>query len=264
MVSGESAGECLQTGFKRHSSPPQRAPLDTVYPLRDHLNSVQRMVSGRYCEGLFPDTVCWTRLRNTWNQSKQTHEILRNVSLPRRSGVRRMVVSKRVWHMFCCTETSLKNLSCNATLAEKKKIFDIPEPPKPERGYIGRNHPLAKPPLCCLSKFRGMGWQQCFVACFGGRFGPEKKNQPPSPKKKSSIRRRHPPGLSPPWKPPPLLGLSTKRPILPPPSSCFGLPLPPPRPGKKLRNVHQVVLRGKSRGMQESLASDWTDGSRFT
>ena len=40
----------------------------SVYPLREHLNSVQGMVSGGYCvtEGLFPDTVCWTRLRNTW------------------------------------------------------------------------------------------------------------------------------------------------------------------------------------------------------
>ena len=61
------AGECLQTGFERHGLPPQRAPLDTVYPLREHLNSVQRIVSGGYCEGLFPDTVCWTRLRNTWH-----------------------------------------------------------------------------------------------------------------------------------------------------------------------------------------------------
>ena len=66
MVSGELAGECLQRGFERHGLPPQRTPLDTVYPLREHLNSVQRMVSGGYCEGLFPDTVCWTRLRNTW------------------------------------------------------------------------------------------------------------------------------------------------------------------------------------------------------
>ena len=66
MVSGELAGECLQTGFERHGLPPQRAPLDTAYPLREHLNSVQRMVSGGYCEGLFPDTVCRTRLRNTW------------------------------------------------------------------------------------------------------------------------------------------------------------------------------------------------------
>ena len=66
MVSGELAGEGLQTGFSRHGLPPQRAPLDTVYPLREHLNSVQRMVSGGHCEGLFPDTVCWTRLRNTW------------------------------------------------------------------------------------------------------------------------------------------------------------------------------------------------------
>ena len=66
MVSGELAGKGLQTGFSRHCLPPQRALLDTVYPLRKHLNSVQRMVSGGYCEGSFPDTVCWTRLRNTW------------------------------------------------------------------------------------------------------------------------------------------------------------------------------------------------------
>ena len=43
MVSGELAGEGLQTGFSRHGLPPQRAPLDTVYPLREHLNSVQRI-----------------------------------------------------------------------------------------------------------------------------------------------------------------------------------------------------------------------------
>ena len=66
MVSGGLVGEGLQTGFSRHGLPPQRAPLDTVYPLREHLNSVPRMVSGRHCEGLLPDTVCWTRLRNTW------------------------------------------------------------------------------------------------------------------------------------------------------------------------------------------------------
>ena len=39
-----------------HGLPPQRPPL----------NSVQRMVCRGYCEGSFPDTVCWTRLRNTW------------------------------------------------------------------------------------------------------------------------------------------------------------------------------------------------------
>ena len=43
------------------------------YPLRKHLNSVQRMVSGGCCEGLFPDTVCWTRLRNTWKTNKQAN-----------------------------------------------------------------------------------------------------------------------------------------------------------------------------------------------
>ena len=32
MVSGELAGEGLQTGFSRHGLPPQRAELDTVYP----------------------------------------------------------------------------------------------------------------------------------------------------------------------------------------------------------------------------------------
>ena len=51
MVSGELAGEGLQRGFSRHGLPSQRAPLDTVYPLREHLNSVQGMVSGGYCEG---------------------------------------------------------------------------------------------------------------------------------------------------------------------------------------------------------------------
>ena len=70
MVSGKLAGECLQTGFERHGLPPQRALLDAVYPLREHLNSVLRMVSGGYCEALFPDAVCWTRLRNTWKSSK--------------------------------------------------------------------------------------------------------------------------------------------------------------------------------------------------
>ena len=38
VVSGDLAGECLQTGFERHCLTPQRAPLDTAYPLREHLN----------------------------------------------------------------------------------------------------------------------------------------------------------------------------------------------------------------------------------
>ena len=58
MVSGGLAGEGLQTGFSRHGLTPQRAPLDTVYPLREHLNSVQRMVSGGCREGLFPEESC--------------------------------------------------------------------------------------------------------------------------------------------------------------------------------------------------------------
>ena len=71
MVSGELAGEGLQTGFSRHGLPPQRAPLDTVYPLREHLNSVSSEWCPEGSEGLFPDTVCWTRLRNTWYFSFQ-------------------------------------------------------------------------------------------------------------------------------------------------------------------------------------------------
>ena len=65
MVSGELAGECLQTGFERNGLPPQRALLDMVYLSEKQLSSVQRMVSAEYCEGLFPDTVCWKWLRNT-------------------------------------------------------------------------------------------------------------------------------------------------------------------------------------------------------
>ena len=45
-----SAGECLQTRFARHG-----------LPLREHLNSVQLMVSGEYCEGVFPGR--WERGR---------------------------------------------------------------------------------------------------------------------------------------------------------------------------------------------------------
>ena len=40
--------------------------LDMAYPLREHRNSVQLMVFGGCCGGMFPDTVCWTRLRITW------------------------------------------------------------------------------------------------------------------------------------------------------------------------------------------------------
>ena len=46
MVSGELAGEGLQTRFSRHGLPPQRAPLDTVYPLREHL---KKTVSSEWC-----------------------------------------------------------------------------------------------------------------------------------------------------------------------------------------------------------------------
>ena len=56
---------CLENWQGRVS---RQGSQDTVYPFREHLNSVQRMVSGGYCEGLFPDTVCWTQLRNTWER----------------------------------------------------------------------------------------------------------------------------------------------------------------------------------------------------
>ena len=46
--------------------------LDTVYPLREHLNNVQLMVSGEYCEGVLPDTVCWTLLRRTWTMTARS------------------------------------------------------------------------------------------------------------------------------------------------------------------------------------------------
>ena len=47
-----------------HGSVSRHGLLDTVYPLREHLNSVQLMVSGEDWEGVFPDTVCWTRFRS--------------------------------------------------------------------------------------------------------------------------------------------------------------------------------------------------------
>ena len=60
---GGSPDRVLKTRF----TPSESSAGHGLPPLREHLNSVQRMVSGGYCEGLFPDTVCWTRLRNTWN-----------------------------------------------------------------------------------------------------------------------------------------------------------------------------------------------------
>ena len=71
---------------------------------------------------------------------------------------------------------------------------------------------------------------------------PKKIFSPPPPPKNSPIRRRHPPGPSPPWKTPPLVGFSIKT-GPPPPPWPIRLPLPPPRPEKKIeniRNVHQV------------------------
>ena len=52
------AGECLQTRFAGHGL------LDTVYPLREHLNNAHVMVSGECCGGALPDTFCWARLRS--------------------------------------------------------------------------------------------------------------------------------------------------------------------------------------------------------
>ena len=57
MVSGEYGTE---GSVSRHGL------LDMVEPLRDHLDKVQLMVSGGCCGGALPDTLCWTRLRNTW------------------------------------------------------------------------------------------------------------------------------------------------------------------------------------------------------
>ena len=120
MVSGELAGEGLQTGFSRHGLALQRAPLDTVYPLREHLNSVQGMVSGGYCEGLFPDTVCWTQLRNTWKfhhiLHTEVHNKQRNVS-PRAhsyySGSN--LAYKKPFCNFACFKGS--KTSCDVTSA---------------------------------------------------------------------------------------------------------------------------------------------------
>ena len=81
-----SMSECLQTGFERHGLPPQRAPLGTVYPLRERLNNVQRLVSGGNCEGLFPDTVCWIRLRNTWVFLSEARHNIIEVSLCKTRG----------------------------------------------------------------------------------------------------------------------------------------------------------------------------------
>ena len=33
------------------------------------------MVSGEYCEGVFPDMICSTRLRNTWRNGKARSEL---------------------------------------------------------------------------------------------------------------------------------------------------------------------------------------------
>ena len=63
------AGECLQTRFARHSAQLNRLPI------REHLNNVQLMVSEEYCEGKFPDTICWTQLRNTRDAGSQTLEL---------------------------------------------------------------------------------------------------------------------------------------------------------------------------------------------
>ena len=48
-----------------HGLRPQRAPKQCP----------AIMVSGGCCEGLFPDTVCWTRLRNTWTSTLRSEII---------------------------------------------------------------------------------------------------------------------------------------------------------------------------------------------
>ena len=40
------SGDLGRRRFERHGLPPHRGPLDTVYPLRKHLNNVQAKVSG--------------------------------------------------------------------------------------------------------------------------------------------------------------------------------------------------------------------------
>ena len=48
-----------------HRSVSRHGLLDTAQPRREPLNSVQLMMAGGCCGGALPDTVCWTRLRNT-------------------------------------------------------------------------------------------------------------------------------------------------------------------------------------------------------
>ena len=73
---------------------PSESSAGHGYPLRDHLNSVQRMVFRAYCKGLFPDAVCWTRLRNTWVPSFR-FSFRGNMRTYPRSGLRSWGTSER-------------------------------------------------------------------------------------------------------------------------------------------------------------------------
>ena len=102
------------------------------------------MVSGAYCEGLFPDTVCWTRLRNTWiailqrfisriacschvtlvatNSSEMSHHV--TVILPVIPP--QMIIQRFFSNLYI---NSRKSPSCNCSC----KNLDIHSPPPPKK-----------------------------------------------------------------------------------------------------------------------------------
>ena len=69
-----SSRSCLENwqgsvsrGVRKTRFTPSESSAGHGLPLQRAPKQCQRMVSGGCCEGLFPDTVCWTRLRNTWD-----------------------------------------------------------------------------------------------------------------------------------------------------------------------------------------------------
>ena len=76
-------------------------------------------VSGGYCEGLFPDTVCWTRLRNAWKTPKACFTWFPHLRLQQRQlSLKDMVSRARV---VCAGIPTAHDPTTPSTLRERER-----------------------------------------------------------------------------------------------------------------------------------------------
>ena len=116
------------------------------------------MMSGEYCEGVFPDTVCWTRLGNTWirrNYWARAQGYCKRGSGGQRKveKIRALNYSKNLLITLICSKFKGERtwaLAISTLLREPKFRTEFPYFSRDKRPEIGRKKDLYEPLLTPL------------------------------------------------------------------------------------------------------------------